>query len=57
MYILSETKNSQQVYREYVCDDFTDLKTITNSNFGDIAIVINPASIYLKNSKDKRIEL
>ena len=57
MYVLSETIETQQINREYVCDDLEDLKTIINSNFGDIAIVINPASIYLKNSKDKWVEL
>lgn len=57
MYVLSETIETQQINREYICDDLEDLKTITNSNFGDIAIVINPASIYLKNSKDRWVEL
>ena len=56
-YILSEEKQGYNIRREFVCDTDEDLKDISNCSLGDMAIVVYPAAIYLRNSKEQWLEL
>ena len=56
-YILSEENVGGVIVREFVCDSDEDLEDIDNCSLGDLAIVVAPASIYLRNSKEKWLEL
>lgn len=55
-YVLSEERQGNKIVKEFVCDEEKELKLI-DSNFGDIAIVVNPPSIYLKNSQNEWVIL
>lgn len=56
-YVLSEKKQGYHVQKEFVCDGLEDLEKINNCSLGDLAIVVYPASIYLRNSKEQWLEL
>ena len=49
-YLLSEELQGNKIIKEFVCDEFNDLQTIQEANFGDTAIVVKPPSVYLRNS-------
>lgn len=56
-YILSERKQGSCIQKEFVCDAKEDLNNILDCSLGDLAIVIQPATIYLRNSKEQWLEL
>ena len=49
-YILIEERQGNRIHREFVCDTNKDLELVKDANFGDIAIVAGPPSVYLQNS-------
>jgi hypothetical protein len=56
-YVLSERKQGYHVQKEFVCDSKEDLEKISDCSLGDLAIVVYPATIYLRNSKEQWLEL
>jgi hypothetical protein len=54
---LSEKKQGYHVQKEFVCDSKEDLEKISDCSLGDLAIVVYPATIYLRNSKEQWLEL
>ena len=56
-YILSEEKQGYNLQKEFVCDTKEDLDYIIDCSLGDLAIVVNPAAIFLRNSKEQWLEL
>lgn len=56
-YILSEKKQGQNINKEFVCDSCEDLKNIVDCSFGDLAIIVYPAAVFLRNSKKQWLEL
>lgn len=56
-YVLSEEKQGYNSRKEFVCDTNEDLENIDNCSLGDIAIVVYPAAVYLRNSKEQWLEL
>lgn len=56
-YVLSEEKQGHNIRKEFVCDALKDLNNITNCSFGDLAIIVYPAGVFLRNSKEQWLEL
>lgn len=56
-YTLSEQKQGYHIQKEFVCDSVEDLEKIKDCSLGDIAIVVYPATIYLRNSRKQWLEL
>lgn len=56
-YILIKEQQGNKIHQEFVCDTKKDLNSIREADFGDIAIVAGPPSVYLKNSQRKWILL
>lgn len=50
-YILIKEQQGNKTHQEFVCDTKEDLKNIKEADFGDIAIVVGPPSVYLRNSQ------
>lgn len=56
-YILSEERQGFNIQKEFVCDTNEDLKNIEDCSLGDLAIVVHPAAVWLRNSKEEWLEL
>lgn len=56
-YLLSEERQGNKIVKEFVCDDCNDLQAIQEVDFGDIAIVAKPPSVYLYNSQKEWVIL
>lgn len=56
-YILSEERQGFNIQKEFVCDTNEDLKNIEDCSLGDLAIVVYPAAVWLRNSKEEWLEL
>lgn len=54
------TKNDNDIaygIKEFVCDTEKDLELLPNCEMGSTAIVIETASVYIKNGKNEWVKL
>lgn len=58
MYSITKQNNSISYgIKEFVCDTNEDLKNLPDCDMGSSAIVIEPSSVYLKNSQGEWIKI